>query len=104
MVENGARNMQDVAETGFQIALEMARGESVNQIGEPIEREQPGKEQMPAPPLGKRAVAGQRDPPGKSAPARNPSWSVKTPSTPVVLNVMLPILVQPMGGPSSCSS
>jgi hypothetical protein len=50
MVEDGS---PDTAHVGFgrrDVALNVARRKTVDQIGKPVEREQPCKEEVPTPP------------------------------------------------------
>ena len=62
----------------------MAAHEAADEIDEPVEHEQPGEEEVPAPARREVVIAGQRPIHGKAALVEPPSSRATSPSTPVV--------------------
>src|SRR5262245_4359623 len=60
-------DMFQLAAARCEILSEMAAYQAVDQIGEPVDNEEPGEEEVPAPPGGEVAVAGQGHRPGKAS-------------------------------------
>src|SRR5262245_3755879 len=59
--------MFQLAAARCEILPEMAAYQAVDQIDEPVDNEEPGEEEVPAPPGGEVAVAGQGHRPGKAS-------------------------------------
>src|SRR4029079_13597800 len=60
-------DMLELAAARREIFPEMAAHQAVNEIEEPVDDEEPGEEEVPAPPGGEVAMAGQGHRPGKSS-------------------------------------
>ena len=52
---------------GREVAPEMPAHEAIDEIGDPVDDEEPGEEEVPAAPRGEIAMAGQRHRPGKAS-------------------------------------
>src|SRR5205814_1009358 len=65
MIEERASDVAPVQPRRREVALEMSRRETVDQIGKTVQRKQPRKKEVPAASFGERLIAGNRDPPGK---------------------------------------
>src|SRR5215471_9986236 len=62
MIEENATDAAKIHSRRFDVAPKMPRDEAVDEICEPVQDKQPGEKEMPAPALGKRLVARQRQP------------------------------------------
>ena len=57
--------MLELARRRREVAPEMPAHQAVDEIGDAVDDEEPGKEEVPAPPGGEVAMARQRHRPGK---------------------------------------
>ena len=61
MIDDRARNRPDVGEARPEVA-NMAAPDQIGEINEPVEHQNPGEEEMPAPPHRKVLIRGQSRP------------------------------------------
>src|SRR5262245_32155041 len=67
MLADRGADIRKVVARGRKIAAEMTAAQAPHEVSETVEQEQPSEKEVPAPPHGEVAIAGQRRPPGKAA-------------------------------------